>query len=284
MSLFPEIGPGGGASIPTGVQATSVDYAIAAADYLILATTINSVTRIITLPAAAGNAGRRLRIVKVDNSNGLVRAVRAGADTINGTTLFQIGGSTVPSTQWDTIDLVSDGVSNWTAVHGAALPVGLDNTNLPTFLGPQAIGANGVASDSGHQHAALTFNAKLASDTTVVTTNTFQALLTLSPAAAGVYLISGMVSFSLPATAGAYGQLKIRLTNQAIDIASAENQNVAAATEVAAVPFTVIATLLAADTIQLLITGSSVAVTAKATLHVNGVGNNATQLSAVQIG
>jgi fibronectin-binding autotransporter adhesin len=60
-----------------------------------------------TLPAANAVSGQRLKFIKVDSSMTAITIARAGSDTIQGAT------STKLATQYETVELISDGTATW---------------------------------------------------------------------------------------------------------------------------------------------------------------------------
>ncbi len=269
MSLFPEIGPGGGgAALETvaanighqvGIAGAGADgkgadaghthlnnYAIHNATYTITAfdcvvATVGGHT--FTLPgASAAGIGRTVTIKSI--GGGQVIVALTGGDSIDGSGIV---GSNQAAT------FISDGISAWRLI---------GTTFLPTIT---AVALGG--------------------DVTVVTPGTYQTILTTGSLPPGTYLVNAVVQFALPASLGAHAEAKLRLLTAASDFASGELQNSAAAAESGQVDLPGIqVTLATADTIELMVTGSATTVTAKAALSNNGVGNNATQLSAVQLG
>jgi hypothetical protein len=80
--------------------------------------------RTITLPAANALGGRpiQIRIVKSDSTANLVAIARAGSDTIEGATSIAL------RYQWDTLTLISDGISGWMVSAGG---IGARNISTP---------------------------------------------------------------------------------------------------------------------------------------------------------
>jgi hypothetical protein len=72
--------------------------------------------RTATLPDAAANIGRYIRIYKTDTGSGKVTVTRAGSDTIQGQNTVRLWS------QYDWITLYSDGTSTW-KIHGCEIAV-----------------------------------------------------------------------------------------------------------------------------------------------------------------
>lgn len=95
-------------SVNLAVSSKTSNYTATSADGLIQA---SGAAFTITLPAATGNAGKTLEIIKTDASTANVITIsRAGTDTINGATSIKL------ASQWDSVTLVSDGSSKWNIV------------------------------------------------------------------------------------------------------------------------------------------------------------------------
>ncbi len=109
---------GGGLTVLSANATLTVDNA---GDILVSA---SGGARTITLPAANALGGRpiRMRFTKTDNTANTVTVARAGADTIQG------AASEVLRYQWDSLTLISDGVSGWVISAGG---VGARNLAVP---------------------------------------------------------------------------------------------------------------------------------------------------------
>lgn len=90
----------------TQVVTKTTTYTASTLDNLILADT-TSAAFTVTLPAASANKGKTLKIQKSSSDLNYVTIARAGSDTINGAT------STLLNVQYEEVELVSDGTSNW---------------------------------------------------------------------------------------------------------------------------------------------------------------------------
>jgi hypothetical protein len=101
---------GGGLTVLSANSTLTVDNA---GDILVSA---SGGARTITLPAANALGGRpiKMRFTKTDNTANIVTVARAGADTIQG------AASEVLRYQWDSLTLISDGVSGWIVSAGGA--------------------------------------------------------------------------------------------------------------------------------------------------------------------
>jgi len=121
-----------------GTEKTA-DYTLTAADDIILVSTAGGPVTV-TLPAAAGNAGRTYTVVLKAAGNPLTLAP-AGAETING------GSALILDRSGQAIRLVSDG-AGWQAV-GEVGNVALvrQNTDLDTGAGPDTLSDLSVLAD-----------------------------------------------------------------------------------------------------------------------------------------
>ena len=108
---------------------TSANYTILDDDdYAVILVTTGAVDRTITLPTVADNSERQIKIVKVDSGVGKVIVDGEGAETINGTTTWEI------TEQYGHLAIVSNG-STWfvTAQMGSIYSVtNSTNYNLTT--------------------------------------------------------------------------------------------------------------------------------------------------------
>lgn len=85
---------------------SSADYTVLDADgYAVVLVTTGNSDRTITLPTAADNAGRILRISKVDSGSGDVIVDGEGSETVNGATTY-----TMPN-QYDEVTIVCNGTA-----------------------------------------------------------------------------------------------------------------------------------------------------------------------------
>ena len=94
-------------SVATGtVVVSSANYTITDGDFNTILVTTGASNRTITLPTAAANIGRQIRILKVDTGVGLVIIDGEGAETIDGATLvhlysqFQVAALVCDGTEW----------------------------------------------------------------------------------------------------------------------------------------------------------------------------------------
>jgi len=92
-------------SIALPIVTKTANYTATAGDHTILGdATSGAIT--ITLPSAAGIAGRVYVVKKIDNSTNAVTVAASGSETIDGATSVSL------STQWGSVRVQSDG-SNW---------------------------------------------------------------------------------------------------------------------------------------------------------------------------
>lgn len=96
---------GGSLRLPVSTKTTA--YAATAADSVILVNATGGAVAI-TLPAATAAPGQMIRVKKIDSSGNAVTVVRAGSDTIEGSTSAISLGA-----QWNFTTLVTDGTSQW---------------------------------------------------------------------------------------------------------------------------------------------------------------------------
>jgi hypothetical protein len=92
-------------SISVAITRRTTDYTLTAADCIVICDA-SSGAFTISLPSAAGIAGRQYTIKKVDSSPNAVTIVPHGTETIDGASSY------VLSAQWKYVTIVSDG-SNW---------------------------------------------------------------------------------------------------------------------------------------------------------------------------
>lgn len=93
-------------SVAAGVDAISATTTLDSSHHTAFVTT-GSNTITLTLPAASTAPGRRYEIKKVDSDSGTVSIVRSGSDLIDGQTAQTL------TVQYESVSLVSDGVSSW---------------------------------------------------------------------------------------------------------------------------------------------------------------------------
>ncbi len=87
---------------------SSADYTVLTSDgYLEISVSTANTGRVVTLPAASANVGRRLIITKSDSGTGSVTITRAGSDTINGAT------TRVIAAQYESVTLICSSTSTW---------------------------------------------------------------------------------------------------------------------------------------------------------------------------
>lgn len=91
------------------VTTKTASYTITSSDDIILGNT-NAIT--LTLPAASSNSGKVFVIKKIGSDTNAVTVARAGSDTIDGVT------SLVLTTQYDYVQIISDGSATWEVVSG----------------------------------------------------------------------------------------------------------------------------------------------------------------------
>jgi hypothetical protein len=87
-------------------NAKSADYTIVNTDDYV-PVDASGAARAITLLAASDTTGKKYIIQKTDSSTNAVTITRAGSDTINGAT------STTLNTQYEMVEIISDGTSAW---------------------------------------------------------------------------------------------------------------------------------------------------------------------------
>lgn len=125
-----------GGEMDGGVTATKVaDYTASARDGVVLCDSSGG-TFTVTLPAAAAAKGVILTVTKTDSSLTAVTIDGNGSETINGST------TTTLNTQYESVDLVSDG-SNW-LIRNRRIP------SIWTSYTPATIGWTSNATASGY--------------------------------------------------------------------------------------------------------------------------------------
>lgn len=173
------------------VAAKTTTYTITSSDGLVTGDA-TSAAFTMTLPAASSNSGKVFRLKKIDSSVNAVTIARAGSDTIDGATSFLL------STQWEEVELVSDGTSVWLITAHAYpskwtsyTPTGAWNTNT-TYTGRwRRIGDSmeiqaQVATSGAPSSGDLTIN--LPSGYTIDT-----AKLTATSSGEGIYMGEGIL-------------------------------------------------------------------------------------------
>lgn len=97
---------------PNGTtSAKTADYTVTDTDGIeVILMTTGGTDRTVTLPTAADNTYRKIKVVKVDNGSGKVTIDGEGAETINGATTVKIPG--YEAGQWCYIEVTCDG-SGW---------------------------------------------------------------------------------------------------------------------------------------------------------------------------
>lgn len=97
-------------TVASSVNAASADYTVTTTDgYQAVSMTTSTTNRTVTLPAASGNVGRKLIVVKADSATGSVIISRAGSDTINGVSSITLPGGA----QYSSVILLCDSTSTW---------------------------------------------------------------------------------------------------------------------------------------------------------------------------
>ncbi len=101
-----------GGAAPASIAEVSSNYTVGDLDGIsTLHVTTGSATIVITLPLAASNGGREIMIKKRDAGTGKITVQRAGADTIETTTSFDMGIGV--SGQFASVTLRSLGTTDW---------------------------------------------------------------------------------------------------------------------------------------------------------------------------
>jgi len=123
------------------------------------------------------------------------------------------------------------------------------------------------------------YNAKLSSDVAIASAGTWYTGVSLA-LPVGTYLVVGQITLLRNTTTAVTYSAKI--TDGSSDYASSTNYQTSVANNTDTLPLSTIITLTSSKTISIQATGTQTA-TIKASLISNGAGNNATQLSAIQI-